>query len=276
MPEGPEVKIITDGLNALLGGHKLLSIEITSKNRYYKKAPDGFQDFLKDLPTKITKINCHGKFIWWDFANGWKAWQTLGLSGGWFLHPKAHSGIILHTTHPKYPELYYDDQRHFGTLKFLSPSIAKTETIKKLKTLGPDILAGDKITRPGFITRLKTKPRMPIANLLMEQKVIAGIGNYLRSEILYDSQINPHRLVGDLNDTELGRIYDSARKKITASYKSGGASIQHYSDIYSKPGKFEFEMHVYGRKKTPSGEEVKAVKIGKDTQTTYWVPSRQI
>lgn len=274
MPEAGEVRIIVDGLTHLLGGKKLTHIEINEKSRYHKKTPDGFTEFTRALPTKLVKVDAHGKFVWWEFANGWHIWQTLGLSGGWFLEPKSYSGVVITMSDKR--KMYYDDQRHFGTLKFIPPSIAQQETAKKIAGLGPDMLAGDKIDKPGFIARLRKRPNQVLAHVIMDQKVIAGVGNYLRSETLYKARFNPHHKVSDMTDEQLGHLFDAARDRILASYKAGGASIQHYSDIYSHPGKFEFMMQVYGRKKTPDGLTVKAEKIGNDSQTTYWCPERQI
>ena len=273
MPEGPECKIITEGLTKLLGGKTLSTLTINPKSRYHKKAPDGFPEFTAALPTKITQIKQHGKFIWWEFANGWVAWQTLGLAGGWFVKEKGNSGIHLTTMEGQ--TIYYDDARHFGTLKFLEPTSAVKETAKKLKTLGPDILTRPHISASEYIARLRKYPKHIIGVLLMVQKVMAGVGNYLRSEILYAARVNPHTMVGDLTDEQLTRLYGKTYELAEASYRAGGASIQHYSDIYSHDGKFEYQMQVYGRKKTPGGLEVKAEKLGKETQTTYWCPELQ-
>lgn len=273
MPEGPEVRIITEGLTHLLHGKTLSSLEINTKSRYHKKAPDGFSEFTTALPTQIQQIKSRGKFIWWEFANGWIAWQTLGLAGGWFLKEKGNSGIHLNTSDGT--KLYYDDARHFGTLKFLEPSIAKQETAKKLQTLGPDILTRPHILVADYIARFRKYPNHIIGSLLMEQKVMAGVGNYLRSEILYAARINPHSKVSSLTDEQLTRLHDKTYELAEASYRAGGASIQHYSDIYSTKGTFEFQMQVYGRKKTPGDLVVKAEKLGKETQTTYWCEELQ-
>jgi DNA-formamidopyrimidine glycosylase len=273
MPEGPEVKIITEGLTHLLSGKTLTELSINSKSRYHKKAPDGITDFTTTLPVRITRVHSHGKFIWWEFANGWVAWQTLGLAGGWFLKEKKNSGIHLNTS--ECVKLYYDDARHFGTLKFLEPSVATRETTKKLKTLGPDILAQPRIPVAEYIARFRKYPNHIIGSLLMEQKVMSGVGNYLRSEILYAARVNPHNKVGSLTDEQLTRLHSKTYELAEASYRAGGASIQHYSDIHSTKGQFEYQMQVYGRKKTPGGLEIRAEKLGKETQTTYWCPELQ-
>lgn len=283
MPEGPEVKTITEGLNTLLANNRLMDFKITPKSRYHTKAPDGYNNFVQSIAdgtVKISAIQCKGKFIWWEFSNGWILWQTLGMSGGWYHIKKAYAGIELAYKLPNTDTnktLYYNDQRHFGTLKFIEPQMAQQELRWKLQTLGPDMLSDSTLDFAKFrgIMRKVTVGKKIVSNAIVEQGIISGVGNYLRSEALYHAGINPHRLVGSLSDAELEELFTAIRQKIRDSYRTGGASIQHYSDINNTPGTFEFEMAVYGKKKDPEGNTVLAEKIGKDTQTTYWVVEKQ-
>ena len=283
MPEGPEVKTITEGLNTLLASNILTDFKITPKSRYHTKAPDGYNGFIQsiaDSPVKVTAVRCKGKFIWWEFSNGWILWQTLGMSGGWYHIKKPFAGIELSykaNVDSAVNSLYYNDQRHFGTLKFIDPQTAQQELRWKLQSLGPDMLSDTTLDFDKFrlIMRKATVAKKIVSNAIVEQSIISGVGNYLRSEALYQAGINPHRLVSSLSDDELSGLFIAIRQKIRDSYRTGGASIQHYSDINNTPGTFEFEMVVYGKKKDPDGNPVLAEKIGKDTQTTYWVAEKQ-
>ena len=134
MPEGPEVTIIAKGLNKELKNKLVTNFEINDKSRYKNKVPIGYNDFMLDVLSpyvnvKINSVNNKGKLIYWLFSNGWILLQTLGMSGGWFHHSKKHTGIILSfmsniksTVNDK---LYFDDQRHFATFKFLHPDSAR-------------------------------------------------------------------------------------------------------------------------------------------------------
>lgn len=284
MPEGPEVTIIAKGLNHLLKDKQIVSWEINNKSRYYKKAPDGFREFENEIASidglKVKEIDNKGKFIYWKFNNGIILFQTLGMSGGWFHHSKGNSGIILTYLDGIYmKKLYYDDQRRFGTLKFFTRAYeAQRELDLKLKSIGPDLLNDDKFTQEEFINKMRKKnlENKNITRVITDQKVISGIGNYLKAESLYSAKINPHRLVGSLTDNELSSLFKAMKSKITISYKVGGASIKHYSDINDVKGKYEFKMEVYGRKHDPNGSVIIAEKIAGDSQNTYWCPDYQV
>jgi DNA-formamidopyrimidine glycosylase len=283
MPEGPEVTIIANGLNHLLKGKQIVSWEINTKSRYHKKAPDGYREFNNELSSitglKVKEVANKGKFIYWTFENGIVLFQTLGMSGGWFHHDKGNSGIVLtYLAGKQMKKLYYDDQRRFGTLKFfIEPQQAKQELDKKLRTIGPDLLNDNTFTKAEFISRMRRKilQHKNITRVITDQKVISGIGNYLKAESLYAARINPHKEVGSITDDELGALFKAMKSKIVGSYKVGGASIRHYSDIDDVKGTYEFKMEVYGRKKDPHGRVVIAEKIAGDSQNTYWCPDYQ-
>lgn len=287
MPEGPEVTTITNGLAALLVGNEITDIFITDKSRYHKRAPDGFTSFMVDvhnplITVKVTEITNKGKFIYWRFSNGWVLFQTLGMSGGWYHMPKSHTGIQLDYTidtphRTDNASLYFNDQRRFATLKWIAPLNAKKELNKKLTEIGPDML-----NKPppfaeflAIMRRPRNKART-INRIITDQKQISGVGNYLRSEILYASRINPHRTIESLSDNDIKTIYNATKDKILASYKTGGASIQHYSDVDNKKGTYSFHMAVYKKKTDPNGRKVKMEKIAGDGQSTYWVPDYQV
>jgi DNA-formamidopyrimidine glycosylase len=282
MPELPEVKIITEGLARLLINNTITAITFNQKSRYDKKKPDGYNAFTTSLPVKVTAVNSKGKFIWFTFENNWHLWQTLGLSGGWFHHRKGNTGLELtyiDRDTGKTETLYYDDQRRFGTLKFIPASESKFETNAKLNSLGPDVLASEReFNLEIFRSRLKksTLANKLVGNVINDQKVISGLGNYLRAEILYMAKVSPFRQIHTLTDTDFTNIFNAIIKVTNASYKSGGASIQHYSDINDVKGTFAFSMEVYGKKHDSLGNVVKADKLDGDTQTIYWVPTVQV
>lgn len=283
MPEGPEVTIIALGLNKILKNKQIINLEFNSRSRYNKKSPDGFLEFINAINSIdgifVSKVKNKGKFIYWCFNNGMVAFQTLGMSGGWYQIDKPHAGMILtYLDGTTMKKLYYNDQRRFGTIKFFSPNIAERELNSKLKTIGPDMLNDKDFTEREFISRLSnTKYKnKQLTHIITDQKVISGVGNYLRAEALYRAKLNPHRIIESLSNDELSALYKAIKFKILGSYKSGGASIEHYSDIDNKKGLFEFQMEVYKRKKDPLGNKIIGERIGKDTQTTYWCPDVQI
>jgi formamidopyrimidine-DNA glycosylase len=120
-----------------------------------------------------------------------------------------------------------------------------------------------------------SKSNKNITVLLMEQKVVSGVGNYLKSESLYSARINPWARINNLTDDNLLVLYGAIRDNIGKSYRAGGASIRHYSDINDVSGVFEYDMNVYNKKKCSDGTEIKHEETP-DKRATYWCPSIQI
>ena len=270
MPEGPEVKTITRELNKLIKNNTLKSIIITG-GRYKDKGLAKYDKFvsLTEPERKIEEVICKGKFIWFKFPGEWTLWCTLGMSGGWKTSKCKHCDIELLIDNNT---LWFQDQRHFGTLKLCDSS---TELKKKLKTLGKDLLSGD-VTLKMFKEQLETKrlKNQTLPKILMNQSIFSGIGNYLKAEILYECKISPHRLLKDISDEEIKLLYQNSIIIINNSYKSGGATIRNYSDIYLNPGKYVFIFKVYGKKIDSNGFKVIKEKTS-DGRTTHWVKEIQ-
>lgn len=266
MPEGPEVKRVGVQLAERLSGRTLKGIELLS-GRYTKKDPSGYPEFLQTLPKKIVGAGVHGKFIYILCDDAFSIWNTLGMTGTWSLEQKKHSRVkfILDDG-----VLYYTDMRNFGTLKFAR---GKEALLKKLKSLGPDLLAED-VSDDVFKSRLRKRPEKTLAEVLMDQRIVAGIGNYVKAEALWFSKLSPHRTVSSLSDEEISRLNSCVKKVLRDSYESGGATIKTYESLYGGPGDFSSRLCVYGRDLDAQGHPVLREKT-KDGRTTWWVPEIQ-
>ena len=269
MPEGPEVKITVDQLNQLVAKKNLAALNINS-GRYSKKVPIGYNNFIEKLPLKLEKIYCKGKFIWFEFEKGHYIFNTLGMSGGWRVKKEKHSHVTFTFENL---DVYFTDMRNFGTLKFISK---KSELDKKLKELGADVFSKE-YTLEYVKKVLKTKrlEKKTIAEVLMNQKKFCGIGNYLKSEILYECKISPHRMLVDLSETDIKNIYTNSKKLAKDSYVSGGGSSGEFHDVENKKGSYHHQFRVYQQKKDSLGNIVKK-ETTKDKRTTHWVPEIQI
>jgi DNA-formamidopyrimidine glycosylase len=274
MPEGPEVKYLVDKLNRKLKNKILKNITIKS-GRYQKHGhPTGFDNFVNELPLKIESVNCKGKFIYFLFENSeLSIWNTLGMSGWWINKDEKHSNLEF-----KYDDkvIYFNDMRNFGTFTFCNKSNLK----KKLNTLGADILdVNDQFEL--FKKRIDRKRNDTfIASAILDQKVSAGVGNYIRAEVLYVAKISPFRKIKNITENELKTIWNICRQigwyfydedkgkklkiingkyKISAKYKKQGPSKY-------KPGADYFL--VYRQDKDPTGNKVLHEKI-KDRMIHY-------
>lgn len=268
MPEGPEVRITTDFLTQFVGkgitGYSILS------GRYNKKGhiPG---DNVVTLPARVSAADCKGKFIYITFTednNEYYLFSTLGMTGMWSSKRHKHARFVIFFDDGS--ELYYNDIRNFGTLKFVND---KKELTKKLKSLGPDIL-NTEINSEGFRNRFAKKQNKTIAECLMNQSIISGVGNYLKAEILWSSKISPNRLVKDINDNEWDVLCNNTLVQSRRSYKLGGATIESYRQPNGKEGLYSRRFAVYNQKTDPNGKVV-IKETTADKRTTHWVPEIQ-
>lgn len=276
MPEGPEVNVIKDGLKNLLQNKTITKIEIPDKSKFNKKTPDGLSDFKKDLPLKLLDVKSKGKFIYFVFEKKWMLLCRLLMSAGWYLDkaPKHnHLEMEYQGSNKKKDSIWFIDPRHFGTLKWTQK---QSDLDLELNKIGKDLL-NDNITEKEYFDTLRKKKyeKKTIASILMDQSIFSGVGNYLKSEILYQTKLSPHAIMKNIPDDKIKELYHNTLDRIQCSYKSGGASVRNYSDIKGKDGTFSFEFKVYQKKVDPLGNKVKTEKT-KDGRTTHWVPELQL
>ena len=269
MPEGPEVKYLVDNLNKKLKNKILKKINING-GRYKKHGPPiGFNNFVSKLPLQIESVNCKGKFIYFLFKDSETSmWNTLGMSGWWIKKQEKHNNLEFIYDNNK--KIYFNDMRNFGTFKFCHASNLE----KKLNTLGADIL-DEKDQYEMFKKRIDRKRNDTfIASAILDQKVSAGVGNYIRAEALYVAKLSPFRKIKDVSEEELKILWEVCRqigwyfydedkgkklKIINGKYKIAAKYKKHGPSKY-KPGAEYF--FVYRQDKDPMGNKVIHEKIG--------------
>ena len=267
MPEGPEVKRITEKISNYVLGEKILSIKVLSGRYVTHGPPQGFEQFSSRLPATIVDVNCKGKFIYVVFDNGFNMWNTLGMSGGWSPVPKKHSRLKFDFDSGS---VYFNDMRNFGTLKFTQ---GKSSLDEKLQKLGPDMLSED-VSSDLFRTCIWKKSSKTVTQVIMDQSVISGVGNYLKSEALYLAGISPHRVVSSLTAAEIANLNSAIKSTIRSSYASGGATIHTFLDFDGEKGKYSRRFAVYNQKYDINGNVVLREKT-RDGRTSFWVPELQ-
>lgn len=268
MPEGPEVKGKVQWLNNKIKNRNLTNIKILG-GRYKRHGPPiNFLKLKKLLPLKIKSINSKGKFIWWEFSNSQLSlWNTLGMSGWWTTNSNIkHNNILFEFGKTK---IYFNDTRNFGTIK-----ICNQENLdKKLKCLGPDVLNIKKGDFEVFLKRIERKRNDTlICNALIDQKVISGIGNYMRADILWLSKISPFRSIKNLSKNELKKIFDNSIKLANRSFKIQYSKKITNKDLIHPSLGFRF-FFIYGKEKDPQGNKVSRKKVG--TRTIHYVSKVQ-
>jgi len=274
MPEGPEVKKIVNRLNRFFEGQEIKAVDFYDERYREKQVRDDVDLFLESLPATVKRVECKGKFIYWTFTNGFIIFHTLGMSGTWRVQTKK----------PKYGKLsfersdgklaHYKDFRRFGTFKIFNPEFASEKLNKKLtKQLGPDIL-NEVVSWEVWQERLRKVNHYNVTKALMNQRVIAGIGNYIKAEALYLAKISPHRTVGSLSDKELRNLYEMCLWVIKAAYDTRSRMVKDYPLPDGSQGNFRFYFQVFGKRRDELGNLVIREKTP-DGRTTHWVSEIQ-
>lgn len=301
MPEGPECKVISEQLDKLLKNSVLRDIEIVNlpnepvNHRFSVEIKNKLISYLKskDKIIRIYKVNCKGKFIYFTLIvydkneNNLKVNEILyignglGMTGHWRKDEGKFTVLkLVYTPISDYKKiqkkemddrlnyLYFDDIRHFSKFYLFD----KNSLSEKLNNLGPDVLSPNftfmKFNK--FISNSSIQNKI-IANELINQKILSGIGNYLRVDILYNAKIDPNTKINALDENQLKILFESIKFISHKAYEMNGTTIKTYKDINMNPG--NYTTLIYGKNTDPLGNEVKKIKLL--CRTMYYVPKIQ-
>jgi DNA-formamidopyrimidine glycosylase len=271
IPEGPELRHSRDVINSIIGGHWITDFTLGSTSRFAKNPPESYSHFRGSLPARVLSIDTKGKFMWWTLETRdgvvWYMWCTYGMSGQWTRVSTKHTAASVRfmRADSSIGDLHFNDPRHFGTLKFVRSEEAH---VKKLASLGPDVLESP-VSADLFAENILKKPARTIAEALMDQKTISGVGNYLKSEALFRSGISPWRLVVDITPNEYVKLSRDVQDVCKESYASQGASIRTYKTVDGRNGTTQFNFRVYSRKLCPKGHSVTSEETP-EGRTSWW------
>lgn len=267
MPEGPEVRRMSEDLAAAVSEKTLETIEVIS-GRYTKKPIEGLTEIISELPTKIIGAGCHGKFMYLLTSSGHNIWITLGMTGRWTKSQGKHSRVRLSLNDGQ--QVFFEDMRNFGTIKIV---YGKHKLLNKLRSLGPDLLSED-VDEDFFVTRLRDHDDKPITKALMNQKIFSGIGNYVKAEALWLSEIDPRIKIQEITDEKLKILCLAVKNVLRESYNTGGATFRTHKNFSGKSGDYSSRFLCYGRKVDAEGNKVEKIKT-EDGRTTHWSPDKQ-
>ena len=280
MPEVVEVKKYADFIRKNLLNKNLTQINIL-KGRYKTHSP--FHGYNLLLQNKIIKVDNKGKLLWIELKNNIYITFTLGLSGGFLLiknkkikFPKIFSNELFKNEAVDHLNvefktqsfsIYFYDTLSYGTIKVY---FTKDDFNKKLNKLGPDIM---NINFEIFKNQIFKNLNKEIGNVIVNQKLISGIGNYLRSDILWLAKVSPFRLVKKIKPNELKNIFDSAKNLTWNNYNK-----KSFSKTFKSPSSYGRVFFVYMQDTDIFGNKVikKELYEGSQKRSVYYVKERQI
>lgn len=255
MPEGDSVAGHARKLGALLGTDRLVAIDGT--------APSVRKNASRLLQGTFDSVRTHGKNLVVDFDHGWSILVHLGMTGRWRFLPSSRPApgaarLVLST-----------ETRHAACLGAPTVEVARTPAVERqLQALGPDLLHPD-FNTTDFVERARRVPEHAIGELLLNQKVVAGIGNVYKSELLYMFRLHPEtpsRLVPDETLVDLA-------SRATRLLKANIGPRPRSTTGDHAPGRTTW---VYGRAGKPCrrcATPIRSETIG--DRVTYWCPSCQ-
>lgn len=285
MPELPEVETTIKGLNS-----KVLErtfIDVWSDWEKIIKKPKNFKDFKKQIKgKKIKRVWRRAKNIIFDLSGGPAPSHEEGYSllahqkmtghllvGNWKLENKKWTPIEKGPLNDPYNRflhlIFFLDNEKMLALsdarKFAKVELWKTKDLldsKEFKNLGPEPLDKN-FTFQKFKDILRNR-KGKIKQILMDQNIIAGIGNIYSSEVLWQAKIHPEKNVAKLSDSELKLLYHAIKKVLRLAVKLGGESFSDYRKVDGSKGNFDIERKVYkreGQKCSRCKSEIKRIKI---------------
>ena len=265
MPEGPEVKIVSDYLNKELKNQIITSFEYCSAP-YKVKYSELIHELNKLVPLNFDKVFCIGKTSFIKLSNDKYFSYHLGMTGSWSTEKFKHAHLKVDTKQKK--SIYFHDIRRFGNIKLIS----QKDLEKKYFCEGDFLNFNTDLNT--YTNRLhKTiKSDIEVCKILLNQKYFCGVGNYLKSEILYYANIHPHTKWQALEKDDIYNICKYTQKVILEAYKKGGAELRDFKNP-DKESKLKLES--YGQKQDSKGREI-INDITKDNRRSYWCPEIQI
>lgn len=265
MPELPEVETVRAGLNDYIVGKTVASVTSDTLKSFVASKNDS-DAFL--LGATIMHIRRRAKALMIDLSTQYSLLVHLKMTGQLVYVDAKNSADRFGAGHPsdsligELPDkstrvivtftdgshLYFNDQRKFGWMKLLPT--AEIAHVPFITALGPEPLAPD-FTAAQFAERFKNHPKTTIKAALLNQSVVAGVGNIYADESLWGAKIHPSRTVVSITTPEFEALYNEIRAVMTLAIKKGGSSNRTYVNARGEKGKYMDFARVFRREGQP-------------------------
>lgn len=273
MPELPEVETVRKGLEKLVSEATIESVDV-----YWDRIISGpietteFKRIL--MGEKIMEFDRRGKYIIIRFKQ-WALVSHLRMEGKYEVEEssaplKKHTHVVFHLADGR--DLRYLDVRKFGRMTLVP--IGEEFTATGIKLLGPEPTV-ETFDEAIFYKTLQTKKRA-IKPLLLDQKIVAGLGNIYVDEALFLAKIHPLRTANSLQKNEVSLLHEAIIKVLGDAVEAGGTTIRTYQNALGEAGSFQVKLSVYGKKGLPCircGTPIEKIKVAQ--RGTHFCPNCQ-
>lgn len=255
MPELPEVETVRRGLAPSMEDATIAHVAV---NR-----PDLRWPFPEDMAKRLTgksvlSLRRRSKYILCDLSSGETLLIHLGMSGTILVTgdpmrqfspnhpaPKKHDHVVIDMNNGA--RITFNDPRRFGAMDLFTTAAADSQ--KLLASLGPEPL-GNKFDESYLIDALNRK-KAPIKSALLDQRIIAGLGNIYVCETLYRAGISPKRPSGEISSNKVGALVPIIRNVLQEAIDAGGSSLKDFRQAGGDLGYFQHRFAVYDREGAP-------------------------
>ncbi len=247
MPELPEVEHAARSLADQLVGSQIAGVARLDWERMVETPPaDAFRALLEGR--SVLAVGRRAKWIVVTLDDGWTLALHLRMSGAITVEPAEaepdrHTHLVLHLTDGR--QVFFHDTRKFGRARLLDPAgLAELDLVHGVEPLGEAFT-------PALLGLLLRRRRTRIKPLLLDQRVIAGIGNIYADEALWHARIHPQRLSDSLSDGEVERLHAGILRALLQGIEYGGSTLRNYRNGYGEPGSNQDHFHAYDQQGRP-------------------------
>ena len=250
MPELPEVETIRRGLKIALEGKRIARVEVRRRDLRIP-VPDNFE--LAIVGRRVDSLGRRGKYLLLNLDNGRVLIIHLGMSGRMLIEPSAkRSNVAALHEHVVFEledgtRIRFSDPRRFGLM-----ALGEQATLDKhpfFLDMGPEPLS-ESFNADSLHAALKMK-RTPIKAALLDQHVVAGLGNIYVCEALYRAGISPRRLAMTVSKPRIVKLVDAIRMVLLEAIEAGGSTLKDYARADGELGYFQHRFAVYDRAGEP-------------------------
>ena len=270
MPELPEVETVRRGLEPALAGKVIQNVTL---NRADLRIPFPV-NMAADLQNKrCVGLRRRGKYLWIDIENGKTLVSHLGMSGSFTINPtkqSKHDHIIITTANND--RIVYNDPRRFGMMFWVETG--HEDAHPSFAAMGVEPLGND-FNAPTLMDRLKSK-KTPIKTALLDQSVVAGVGNIYACEALYLAGISPFTPANTITPDRAEALVAAIKRVLDDALESGGSSLRDHRQTDGSMGYFQHHFNVYDRagEKCPlTGDTI--IRIVQSGRSTFYCPAKQ-
>jgi len=267
LPELPEVEVTRRELAPKLCGRTIARVTTTARSYFFVSPPELLRKRL--VHRRVLQLRRVGKYLWLSLDDQSRLLLHLGMTGQLFFSgdpsvrllsalravtlspeqqqsvsfvPDAHTHLVLSFA-DEGPDLYFRDVRKFGKVQWL----AKGASSARLDKLGIDALSAS----GADLYRATSKRRVAIKTVLLDQSVLAGVGNIYADEALFGACVHPARRADQVTAAQCDAIVAEVQRVMARSIETGGSSISDYVRPQGERGRFQDERRVYAREDEP-------------------------